>query len=376
MTDTQSRIVPRVVRPAAMDWVKFDAELARDGSVDPVEKALYAALASFVDTEDRDSDPDPDGDDVPTRAVLAACIGRSVDTVDRVTKRLEERGLIRVHRRRDPDNPRSHLPSVYELLDHERWDERAAARAAARRAAREGRGGSRTDAARGSRTDAARGSRTDAARGSRTDAARGSRTGAAVPLPPRDVPPPPPSHGSATAAPATPEREEEEAFTPADNPDPTPGEDVRRGRSGTAPEPRSDEDGADVDEVTAWVLELPWRRPPNRNHRQALSDLVAAAWADGWTPNDLRAELTAELEGVRSLYAVWSSRLANLPAPPAPTPTAAGKTSGELPPKCDDPECDPVDRTLDRREDGLLLLVPCPRCNPTSPDYYQAGAAA
>ncbi|MFB4320705.1 hypothetical protein [Actinomadura sp. 21ATH] len=180
---------PRVVRPAEMDWVKFDAQLARDGSVEPVDKALYAALASFVDKDDRDSNPDPDGDDVPTRAVLAACIGRSVDTVDRATKRLEERGLLRVERRRDPSNPRAHLPSVYELLDHELWDERAAARAEARRARRQRRqeqppanlpAPDKPDE--GGRMDAARGSRTGAARGGRMDAARGSRTGAAVPL--------------------------------------------------------------------------------------------------------------------------------------------------------------------------------------------------
>ncbi|MCC5582204.1 GntR family transcriptional regulator, partial [Microtetraspora sp. AC03309] len=108
--------------------MKFDAELARDGSVDPIDKALYAALASFVDSEYRDTNPDPGGDDIPTRARLAECIGRSVDTVDRATKRLEARGLVRVDRRRDPFNPRQHLPSVYELLDYERWDERAAAR--------------------------------------------------------------------------------------------------------------------------------------------------------------------------------------------------------------------------------------------------------
>ncbi|WP_067807839.1 helix-turn-helix domain-containing protein [Actinomadura formosensis] len=127
---------PRVVRPADMDWVKFDAQLARDGSVDPVDKALYAALASFVDKDGRDSDPDPSGEDIPTRAVLAACIGRSVDTVDRATKRLERRGLVRVERRRDPNSSHANLPSVYELLDHELWDERAAARAEARKAAR------------------------------------------------------------------------------------------------------------------------------------------------------------------------------------------------------------------------------------------------
>jgi hypothetical protein len=121
-----------------MDWVKFDAELARDGAVDPVDKALYAALASFVPaSSSQQRATEADGADVPTRRVLAACIGRSVDTVDRATKRLEERGLIAVERRRDPDNPRSNLPSVYRLLDHERWDERAAERVEARRKARQ-----------------------------------------------------------------------------------------------------------------------------------------------------------------------------------------------------------------------------------------------
>ncbi|MEV4251434.1 hypothetical protein AB0J63_49650 [Streptosporangium canum] len=172
---------PRVVRPAGLDWVKFDAELARDGSVDPIDKALYAALSSFVDADDRDSDPDPEGEDAPTRTRLAQCIGRSVDTVDRATKRLEERGLLRVQRRRDPNNPKRNLPSVYELCDHERWDERAAARAEARKQAREAARAARE--ARGGRTDAARGGRTDAARGGRTDAARGGRTDAAVPCP-------------------------------------------------------------------------------------------------------------------------------------------------------------------------------------------------
>lgn len=128
---------PSVVRDAAVDWVKFDAVLARDGSVDPVDKALYAALASFVPASpDQHRTTGPEGHDAPTRRVLAACIGRSVDTVDRATKRLEERGLVEVERRRDPDNPRRNVPSVYRLLDHERWDERAAERAARRKAQR------------------------------------------------------------------------------------------------------------------------------------------------------------------------------------------------------------------------------------------------
>jgi hypothetical protein len=173
-----SAITPRVIRRGSLDWVKFDVELARDGSVDPVDKALYAALATFVDRDGRDTDPDPDGEDVPTRTRLARCIGRSVDTVDRATKRLEAKGLLRVERRRDPDNAKRHLPSVYELLDHEWWDERASARAAARAEARRAARVEAQDDG-GGRTAAARGSRTGAARGGRTDAARGSRMGAA-----------------------------------------------------------------------------------------------------------------------------------------------------------------------------------------------------
>ncbi|MEU5490335.1 hypothetical protein AB0G98_21670 [Streptomyces sp. NPDC020196] len=159
-----------------MDWVKFDFELARDGSVDPTDKALYAAIASFVDIETRESpdagDVDLNGipDDVPTRKRLAECIGKSVDTVDRSTKRLEERRLLKVHRQADPDHPKLNLPSEYELLDHVLWDERAAARAARRAARRQaaeggspGEGGGRTDAATPSRVHAATPGRTGAA---------------------------------------------------------------------------------------------------------------------------------------------------------------------------------------------------------------------
>jgi hypothetical protein len=155
--------------------VKFDFDLARDGSVDPTDKALYAALASFVDIETRESPETVEVDlngiplNVPTRKRLAACIGRSVDTVDRSTVRLEDRGLLRVHRQQDPDNPKLNLPSEYELLDHEIWDQRAAERAA-NRAARRGegkafqaQGGSRMDAATPGRARAATPGRMDAA---------------------------------------------------------------------------------------------------------------------------------------------------------------------------------------------------------------------
>lgn len=162
-------INPRATRRGGrLDWVKFDYDLARDGSVDPTDKALYAAIASFVDLETRESPETADVDlngiprDVPTRKRLAACIGRSLDTVDRATKRLEDRGLLRVHRQEDPDNPKLSLPSEYELLDHELWDQRAAERAA-NRAARRGEGGGRMDAATPGRASAATPGRMDAA---------------------------------------------------------------------------------------------------------------------------------------------------------------------------------------------------------------------
>jgi hypothetical protein len=169
---------PRVIRRGAVvDWVKFDAELARDGSVDPVDKALYAAIASFVDAATRESaesaevDPNNVPDWVPTRKRLAECIGRSVDTVDRATKRLEAYGLLRVDRQPDPKNPKRHLPSTYELLDHYRWDERAAQRSEARKATRNSSGGGRSGAATPGRTDAATPGRSGAATPGRMDAA-------------------------------------------------------------------------------------------------------------------------------------------------------------------------------------------------------------
>jgi hypothetical protein len=108
-----------------LDWVKFDFELARDGSVEPTDKALYAAIASFVDIDTRRSSTEYGtvandvSEDVPTRKRLAECIGKSVRTVDRCIKSLEQQGLLKVHRRRHPDNPKVWVPSEYELLPYQ-----------------------------------------------------------------------------------------------------------------------------------------------------------------------------------------------------------------------------------------------------------------
>lgn len=125
---------PRVVREASLDWVRFDAGVARDGTISPTAKALYAALASYANLGTHQTDERADAFEVPTRSVLASCVGCSTKTIDRATEELEKNELIEVDRRRDPDNPKVNLPNVYYLLDYQRWDARAAERDARRRA--------------------------------------------------------------------------------------------------------------------------------------------------------------------------------------------------------------------------------------------------
>lgn len=273
---------PRVVRECALDWIRFDAELARDGSVDPVDKSLYAALGTFADKSSRATDDDPDGGDVPTRKVLAECIGRSVDVVDRATARLETRGLLRVERRRDPNNPRSHLPSVYHLLDQRRWD----ARAAERHAARQAKGGGRTNAATPSRTDAA----------TRTDAGRGGRTNAAVPSSlPEGLSPDARAEAvdEVSGGDVVQSVDERDAATPKDKPTP---------------------------EAYAFVDGLPGAIRLKGTQRTKLARSTVAAVAKGWTLPQLAERCTWRTpDGPQAPYAVYSERLTDLPpAPPAP----------------------------------------------------------
>lgn len=101
-------------------------------------------------------------------------------------------------------------------------------------------------------------------------------------------PPPPPPHVTPDAPPPSRAEEEGEESSPKTTPT----------------------------EAVEWVLSLPWRRQPGARQRDHLAALAAAAMAAGWTPEALRRELTTELDGVRSLYAVWRSRLQELPAPP------------------------------------------------------------
>jgi hypothetical protein len=121
-----SDIQPRATRMGSrLGWVEFDFRLARDGNIEPTDKALYAAIASFVDVGTRRSSSEfgtvanDVAEDVPTRKRLSECIGKSVDTVDRCITRLEQLGLLKVHRRMHPDNPKVYVPSEYELLPYQ-----------------------------------------------------------------------------------------------------------------------------------------------------------------------------------------------------------------------------------------------------------------
>lgn len=96
----------------------------------------------------------------PSRTRLAALCGCSVDSVDRATKFLMQRGYVEVETRMDGNNRQK---SNFYTLNFNPDDE----------------GGSRTNATGEGRTDAAGGSRTDAATQGRTPAAGEGRTPAA-----------------------------------------------------------------------------------------------------------------------------------------------------------------------------------------------------
>lgn len=96
-----------------------------------------------------------------------------------------------------------------------------------------------------------------------------------------------------------------------------------------------------------------WRL--SRGQRRRLAPCVTAALTAGWTPTTLAAAVGANTDGVRSPYAVLTSRLADLPDPPAAGPYAAAK-----PPWCG--QCDETTRLLEHLTDDKVAR--CPRCHP------------
>ncbi|MCM2431065.1 helix-turn-helix domain-containing protein [Streptomyces sp. RKAG337] len=102
-----------------LDWVKIDYRVARDGTLSPNGKALYMALATYVDIDTRASDYRP-----PYRRELASCIGKSVSTVERSLVELREYRLLKIVNQYDEDNPKLLKASHYILLDGGWWARR------------------------------------------------------------------------------------------------------------------------------------------------------------------------------------------------------------------------------------------------------------
>ncbi|MFD9685244.1 hypothetical protein ACFXPX_05085 [Kitasatospora sp. NPDC059146] len=126
--------------PGGLDYIEFDARLARDGSCPTTTKAAYMALATFCDIEEHITltaeevaawSSDVRQALLPYRRTVAACLGRSVDTFDRAATDLVDRRFLLVEPQTAPGNPAVPDANVYRLTDKERWARQLLERAAA-----------------------------------------------------------------------------------------------------------------------------------------------------------------------------------------------------------------------------------------------------
>lgn len=118
-------------------------------------------------------------------------------------------------------------------------------------------------------------------------------------------------------------------------------------------------------ETTGQVLDdlpAPWGVGPRR--RAALSPLITAAVAAGWSPARLREYLSANPDGVKNGYAVMRARLLDLPPAPRSKSKSAPTRSSTKPaaPKwCG--TCREIDRMIPSKiHEGRMTR--CPACNP------------
>ena len=123
-----------------LDYIEFDARLARDGGCAPATKAAYMALSSFAGIEDRVTltteavaawSREARYALLPYRKTIAACMGRSLKTFDRANADLVDRQLLLVHPQSDPDNTTVSDANLYQLIDRERWARQLLERATA-----------------------------------------------------------------------------------------------------------------------------------------------------------------------------------------------------------------------------------------------------
>jgi hypothetical protein len=123
-TGPGGRPLPRVQRDPGIDYVKLDARLARSGERSPNYKAVYAAIASFVNINNRATSDRP-----PSLRELMACTGLSRSVICEILNQMRADVLLLTR-----DNYHSEADgggraaSSYLLLDARLWRRRAAAR--------------------------------------------------------------------------------------------------------------------------------------------------------------------------------------------------------------------------------------------------------
>ncbi|MFE0462286.1 hypothetical protein ACFW1A_23840 [Kitasatospora sp. NPDC058965] len=125
--------------PGGLDYIEFDARLARDGSCPTTTKATYMALATFASIEDHLTltaeavaawSSEARFALLPYRRTVAECIGRSVDTFDRAAADLVDRQFLLVQPQTAPGNPAVPDANLYRIVDRERWARQLLERAA------------------------------------------------------------------------------------------------------------------------------------------------------------------------------------------------------------------------------------------------------
>ncbi|MFE5037062.1 hypothetical protein [Streptomyces sp. NPDC056683] len=108
---------PEVRRGGGLPFGMVCARWVCDPRYSTNARALYAILVTYSDTTSRDT-----GRGKPYRRELAAQMGVSMSTLDRVLAEMETAGLVTVERRQDPTNPRLNDANLYVLHDAEAWN--------------------------------------------------------------------------------------------------------------------------------------------------------------------------------------------------------------------------------------------------------------
>ena len=133
---------------------------------------------------------------------------------------------------------------------------------------------------------------------------------------------------------------------PGNHQDPPPAREPNQGADEVRAEPGA---GGAHEEFHA-ALGPAW--PLSRGQRRRLAPRITAALQAGWAPTTLATYVGANIDGVRSPYAVLACRLADLPDPPL---------SGRIkPPWCG--LCDEATRLIEHYADDTVTR--CPRCHP------------